>query len=250
MLERHQKIIDLVNSEERVEVKELARRMGVSAVTIRKDLDFLAGKSLLVKEHGYAARYREEDQTNRFSLQYDLKMEIARAAAAMVKSGEVIMIESGSTCALLAAEIAASGRDITVITNSAFIASFISGKGDSRVILLGGEYQKESQVMVGPLVRVCAATFHVDKLFAGADGFDPAYGFTAGDLMRTDAIKAMAEAARHTIVLADHTKFEGNANILFEGLEDLNVIITDQKLPEEMESFASRRKIEVLYSAE
>ena len=246
MLERHQKIIDLVNSEERVEVKELARRMGVSAVTIRKDLDFLAGKSLLVKEHGYAARYREEDQTNRFSLQYDLKMEIAKAAAAMVKSGEVIMIESGSTCALLAAEIAASGRDITVITNSAFIASFISGKGDSRVILLGGEYQKESQVMVGPLVRVCAATFHVDKLFAGADGFDPAYGFTAGDLMRTDAIKAMAEAARHTIVLADHTKFEQLGLVMQLPFDAVATVVTDEQVPEEALNAMQKAGVEVV----
>ncbi len=246
MLERHQKIIDLVNSEERVEVKELARRMGVSAVTIRKDLDFLAGKSLLVKEHGYAARYREEDQTNRFSLQYDLKMEIARAAATMVKSGEVIMIESGSTCALLAAEIAASGRDITVITNSAFIASFISGKGDSRVILLGGEYQKESQVMVGPLVRVCAATFHVDKLFAGADGFDPAYGFTAGDLMRTDAIKAMAEAARHTIVLADHTKFERLGLVMQLPFDAVTTVVTDERVPEEALNAMQKAGVEVV----
>ena len=246
MLERHQKIIDLVNSEERVEVKELARRMGVSAVTIRKDLDFLAGKSLLVKEHGYAARYREEDQTNRFSLQYDLKMEIAKAAAAMVKSGEVIMIESGSTCALLAAEIAASGRDITVITNSAFIASFISGKGDSRVILLGGEYQKESQVMVGPLVRVCAATFHVDKLFAGADGFDPAYGFTAGDLMRTDAIKAMAEAARHTIVLVDHTKFEQLGLVMQLPFDAVTTVVTDERVPEEALNAMQKAGVEVV----
>lgn len=246
MLERHQKIIDLVNSEERVEVKELARRMGVSAVTIRKDLDFLAGKSLLVKEHGYAARYREEDQTNRFSLQYDLKMEIAKAAAAMVKSGEVIMIESGSTCALLAAEIAASGRDITVITNSAFIASFISGKGDSRVILLGGEYQKESQVMVGPLVRVCAATFHVDKLFAGADGFDPAYGFTAGDLMRTDAIKAMAQAARHTIVLVDHTKFEQLGLVMQLPFDAVTTVVTDERVPEEALNAMQKAGVEVV----
>ena len=246
MLERHQKIIDRVNSEDRVEVKELARRMGVSAVTIRKDLDFLAGKSLLVKEHGYAARYREEDQTNRFSLQYDLKMEIAKAAAAMVKSGEVIMIESGSTCALLAAEIAASGRDITVITNSAFIASFISGKGDSRVILLGGEYQKESQVMVGPLVRVCAATFHVDKLFAGADGFDPAYGFTAGDLMRTDAIKAMAQAARHTIVLVDHTKFEQLGLVMQLPFDAVTTVVTDERVPEEALNAMQKAGVEVV----
>ena len=81
MLDRHQKIIDLINQEERVEVKELAKRMGVSAVTIRKDLDYLAGKSLLVKEHGYAEKYRDEDQTNRFSLQYDLKLKIAKKAA-------------------------------------------------------------------------------------------------------------------------------------------------------------------------
>ena len=246
MLERHQKIIDLVNSQEKVEVKELAKILGVSAVTIRKDLDYLAGKSLLVKEHGYAERYREEDQTNRFSLQYDQKIKIAKKAASLVRSGEVIMIESGSTCALLAAEIASSGRDITVITNSAFIASFISGKGDSRVILLGGEYQKESQVMVGPLVRVCAATFHVDKLFAGADGFDSAYGFTAGDLMRTDAIKAMAEAARHTIVLADSTKFDQLGLVMQLPFDAVTTVVTDAGVPEEALKVMSAKGVEVL----
>ena len=60
----------------------------------------------------------------------------------------------------------------------------------------------------------------------------------------------MLRNAQTKILVADHTKFEGNANILFEGMEDLSVIITDQKLPEEMESFAARRKIEVLYSPE
>ena len=156
------------------------------------------------------------------------------------------MIESGSTCALLAAEIAASGRDITVITNSAFIASFISGKGDSRVILLGGEYQKESQVMVGPLVRVCASTFHVDKLFAGADGFDPDYGFTAGDLMRTDAIKAMAEAARHTIVLADHTKFEQLGLVMQLPFDAVTTVVTDERVPEEALNAMQKASVEVV----
>ncbi|MBO7710843.1 MAG: DeoR/GlpR transcriptional regulator [Lachnospiraceae bacterium] len=246
MLDRHQKIIDLINQEERVEVKELAKRMGVSAVTIRKDLEYLAGKSLLVKEHGYAEKYRDEDQTNRFSLQYDLKLKIAKKAAGLVRNGEVVMIESGSTCALLADEIASSGRDITVITNSAFIASFISGKGDSRVILLGGEYQKESRVMVGPLVRVCAKTFHVDKLFAGADGFDMEYGFTAGDLMRTDAIKAMAEAARHTIVLADSTKFEQLGLVMQLPFEAVASVVTDGGISAEAVSAMKAHGVEVL----
>lgn len=246
MLDRHQRIIDLINQEERVEVKELAKRMGVSAVTIRKDLDYLAGKSLLVKEHGYAEKYRDEDQTNRFSLQYDLKLKIAKKAAGLVRNGEVIMIESGSTCALLADEIASSGRDITVITNSAFIASFISGKGDSRVILLGGEYQKESRVMVGPLVRVCAKTFHVDKLFAGADGFDGEYGFTAGDLMRTDAIKAMAEAARHTIVLADSTKFDQIGLVMQLPFEAVASVVTDGGVSAQAVSAMKKHGVEVL----
>jgi len=80
------------------------------------------------------------------------------------------MIESGSCCALLASELVSAKQNVTIITNSAFIADYIRKSPYAKIILLGGEHQNESQVMVGPIVRSCVQNFMVDKLFIGTDG--------------------------------------------------------------------------------
>ena len=138
MTGRHTKILEIVNRAGRIDVNSLAEQVGVSAVTIRKDLDTLAAEKLLSREHGFAISGSTEDINNRLAVQYATKIRIAKEAASMVSPGETVMIESGSTCALLANELAAFGRDVCIITNSAFIAGYIRDKGDVRVILLGG----------------------------------------------------------------------------------------------------------------
>ena len=165
MNERHTRIVNIVNKSKKIEVNALAEMLGVSPVTIRKDLGSLEEKGLLSREHGYAVMLNTDDINNRLAVCYETKVKIAKAAANMVSSGETVMIESGSSCALLAGELSNSDKDVTIITNSAFIAGYVRENGDSRVILLGGEYQKESQVMVGPLVRICAREFHVCLLY-------------------------------------------------------------------------------------
>ena len=141
------------------------------------------------------------------------------------------MIESGSSCALLAGELARSDKDVTIITNSAFVAGYVRENGNARVILLGGEYQKESQVMVGPLVRTCAREFHVDKLFLGTDGFDPDYGFTGSDMMRTEAVKVLAESARNIYLLTDSSKFEQMGVVSQLRFDRVTGVVTDEGIP-------------------
>lgn len=229
--ERHTKIIDIVNKAKKIEVNALAELLGVSSVTVRKDLDTLESKGLLIREHGYAVKCNEDDINNRLAIRYEVKVKIAQAAAEMVSSGETIMIESGSSCALLAGELARSGKDVTIITNSAFVAGYVRENGNARVILLGGEYQKESQVMVGPLVRTCAREFHVDKLFLGTDGFDPDYGFTGSDMMRTEAVKALAESARNVYLLTDSSKFEQMGVVSQLRFDAVTGVVTDEGIP-------------------
>ena len=233
MNDRHTKIVEIVNKAVKIEVNSLADMLGVSSVTIRKDLDQLEMKGLLSREHGYAVRRNEDDINNRLAIRYETKVRIAKAAAAMVSSGETIMIESGSSCALLAGELARSDKDITIITNSAFIAGYVRENGGARVILLGGEYQKESQVMVGPLVRLCAREFHVDKLFIGTDGFDSKFGFTGSDMMRTEAMKALADSARNVILLTDSSKFYQIGVVMQLRFERVAGVITDTGIPAE-----------------
>ena len=159
---RHSQLLNIVNQKKRVAVTELAKALDVSEVTVRKDLNLLEQKGLLRREHGYAAMTASDDIANHLSFNYERKRLIAHRAAESIHNGETVMIESGGCCALLAEELAANRRDITIITNSAFIADFIRKQPNAHVILLGGEYQNESQVMVGPMIRNCVKDFYVN----------------------------------------------------------------------------------------
>lgn len=236
MTERHTKILDIVSENRKVEVNRLSELLGVSQVTIRKDLDMLEERGLLLREHGYAVMRKADDINNRMAVRYETKLRIARAAAESVVDGETVMIESGSSCALLAEQLVNEKKDVTIITNSSFIASYIREAAVGRVILLGGEYQKESQVMVGPLVRLCAREFFVDKLFVGTDGFVPEVGFTGGDMMRTEAMKSMAQSARKVIVLTDSSKFSRQGVVMQFRLSEVNRVYTDEGLSDEMKT--------------
>ncbi|NWK11568.1 DeoR/GlpR family DNA-binding transcription regulator [Clostridium cadaveris] len=245
MNERHTRIVNIVNKSKKIEVNALAEMLGVSPVTIRKDLGSLEEKGLLSREHGYAVMLNTDDINNRLAVCYETKVKIAKAAANMVSSGETVMIESGSSCALLAGELSNSDKDVTIITNSAFIAGYVRENGNSRVILLGGEYQKESQVMVGPLVRICAREFHVDKLFVGTDGFNPDYGFSGSDMMRTEAMKYLAESARKVILLTDSSKFEKQGVVMQLRFDELQGIVTDSEIPDSAKKLLEDKNIEI-----
>lgn len=245
MSERHTKILELLTESEKVEVVRLSELLQVSQVTIRKDLDQLENKGLIMREHGFATLNSSDDINNRLAYHYDVKQKIAKLASASIHDGETIMIESGSCCALLALEIAKTKQDITLITNSAFIADYIRKVGQVKIILLGGEYQKESQVMVGPITRKCVETFFVDKFFIGTDGFSKQSGFTGNDYMRSETVRDMAKQAKRVIVVSESSKFEqvGTVNLL--PTQDVSCIVTDSDIPKECEDYLLKQNIDV-----
>ncbi|MEZ4628508.1 MAG: DeoR/GlpR family DNA-binding transcription regulator [Eubacteriales bacterium] len=143
-------ILELLNREETLDVNDLASQLGVSAVTVRKDLATLESKGLLRRQHGFAVRVSPGDAGYRMTFDYQTKRRIATRAAEMIANGEAVMIESGSTCAMLAEELVRTKRDVTIITNSAFIAGYVRAIPGARVVLLGGAYNPAAQVMSGP----------------------------------------------------------------------------------------------------
>lgn len=152
-MKRLEQIIKLVSEYEKIDVNTLSEKLNVSKVTIRKDLDKLESKGLLHREHGYAVLNSGDDLNVRLSINYETKRKIVQEAVKLVSDNETIMIESGSTCALLAEEICKQKRNVTIVTNSFFIANFVRAYDSCRVIVLGGEFQKDSQVTVGPLLK-------------------------------------------------------------------------------------------------
>ncbi|MDO4975734.1 MAG: DeoR/GlpR family DNA-binding transcription regulator [Eubacteriales bacterium] len=246
MTDRQSKIVKIVNQHQKIEVSKLSDLLGVSQVTIRKDLDFLEEEGLLAREHGYALIKNANDINTRLTVNYDVKLDIATKAAEMVQNGETVMLESGSTCALLAEQLAKLKKDVTIITNSAYIAIRIKDLPIRKVILLGGEYQKEYQGMVGPLIRKCAKEFYVDKFFVGTDGFIPDVGFTCDDLMRVETMRYMAGSANRMIILADSTKFEQKGVVIQSTFNEIDTVCTNSATSDTALNILKKNNINIL----
>lgn len=246
MNERHNKILELLANERKIEVSKLSQLLGVSQVTVRKDLDHLESQGLVVREHGLAKLNDSDDINQRLAYHYDIKQRIAKKAVELIDHGETIMIESGSCCALLALEIVQTKKDVTIITNSAFIADYIRKTGSGKIILLGGEYQKEAQVMVGPIVRKCAETFFVDKLFIGIDGFSIKSGFTGNDYMRCEAVRDMAKQASQVIIVSESSKFHQKGIVKLLETKEISCLVTDSQLPEDKEAYLLENDVKVM----
>jgi DeoR/GlpR family transcriptional regulator of sugar metabolism len=182
---------------------------------------------------------------NRLTYHYDTKRKIAQAASRLVRDREAVMIESGSCCAILAEELTVNRRDVRIITNSAFIAAYIRKLPQAKIVLLGGDYQNEAQVMVGPVTRLCSQGFTVDKLFIGTDGFSEKTGFTGNDHLRSETVRDMTKQATQVIILTESEKFskQGLAPLLpFGGISQ---VITDSAIPPEKERFLTEQHIKV-----
>jgi DeoR/GlpR family transcriptional regulator of sugar metabolism len=244
MTARQDTILEILAGSQRVEVSTLAETLGVSQVTIRKDLDYLDEMGFIRREHGYALFGPVEDVGRRMAINYDIKRRIAKSAAETVEEGETVLIESGSCCALLAEELA-NNKPVTIITNSAFLAGHIRHAPYANVILLGGEYQNSSQVMVGTMTSKWAKIFMSDKFFVGTDGFTEKYGFTGRDHLRTQTARDMAQQAREVYVLTDSDKFLHQGTEGLVRTEQVAAVFTDDRILPEKEIFLQQRQVRI-----
>lgn len=242
---RHTALLEYITHHGRTEVGTLAEYLNTSKVTIRKDLDYLAERGVLKRERGYAVPNDPGDINYRMAFHYNRKSRIAKAAAAYVQDGEMIMVESGSTCALFAEELAKTKQNVTLITNSVYIANYIKDYTNIQVILLGGTLQHKSQSLVGPLTKNAAKAFHVDKIFIGTDGYSREFGFTGDDLIRSDTLSEMIASAIHTYVLTDSGKFKNPGSVSFLKLENVHEVITDSGILEAEYQYLTEQGITV-----
>lgn len=246
MNERHAKILELLSRYHKMEVSRLSTLLNVSQVTIRKDLIALEQSGMLIREHGYATLNNSDDINKRLAFHFEQKMQIVKRAAQLVEDGETIFIESGSCCALLAVEIAQTKKDVTIVTNSAFIADYVRKIENVQIVLLGGNYQKESQVMVGPMTAQCAQAYFADKLFIGTDGFSIRTGFTGNDYMRSVAVQDMAKQVEKVIVVTDSSKFYQKGNVSLIATNRIHMLITNPDIPLEQEQYLLEQKVEII----
>lgn len=227
--DRSSKILEILSKEKKLDVVQLAKLCEVSQVTMRKDLDDMESKGLVKRVHGYAEINDTDDMNGRLAYHYDEKLTIAKLASTLVHDGDTIMIENGSCCALLASVLAETKQSLTIITNSAYIADYIR-KSNTNTILLGGIYQKDSQCLVGPMIKETCSNFHVKYFFIGTDGYSNKTGFTNKDQLRAQAVKDMSESSEEVIVVTESEKFNTVGTIPMNLKDKECIVITDYNL--------------------
>ena len=243
MKDRNVRILDILAAHKNIKVTILAELLDVSQVTLRKDLDNLEKRGMIRRTHGYASLDGADDPGKRMAFNHSIKRKIARAAVEIVEDGETIMLESGSCCALFAEELALSGKNVTIITNSVFIANFVSKKSTIKVILLGGYFQPESHVLVGPMTVKCGEIFYLDKFFLGCDGFIPDYGFTGRDLLRAETAAELAKRAKKVHILTESAKFSRRGAYNLMPFDKVTGVFTDEGISREAETILHQNKI-------
>ena len=210
--QRQALILDRVRASGAVRVVELARELEVSDMTVRRDLEVLHDQGLLEKVHGGAtalsglASY-EPGFTAKTSLQQAEKAAIAEAAGELVEPGMSIAISAGTTTHVLARKVA-EVPGVTIVTNSIRVADVLhrTGRRDQTVILTGG-VRTRSEALVGPFAVSQIRTVHLDLAFMGVHGMDAHAGFTCPNLSEAETDRALIDASRRLIVVADHAKW-------------------------------------------
>jgi DeoR family fructose operon transcriptional repressor len=250
---RHQAIVDAVQRERVVRVSDLAQQLGVSLMTVRRDIDLLEEAGRVERIHG-GAKLPGDASTHEpgFELKSTQltaeKRAIALEAASLVQEGMAVGLSAGTTTWALARELAAGPR-ITVVTNSVRIADLFhkgessgsnhlasnlpgSNRSGSTVILVGGE-RTPSDALVGPIATAALRQLHLDILFLGVHGMDAQAGFTTPNLLEAETDRAFVAAARKVVVLADHSKWGTLGISTIAALDEADEVISDSGLSAE-----------------
>lgn len=234
--ERHHRILTLLHQEKTVRVAELARALDVSEMTIRRDLEALDRDELIVKVHGGAtlplSRMSDEPGFDtKLELQRLEKEAIARAALHHIQPGTAIGLTAGTTTWALA-HLLREIPELTVVTNSPSIAELLAkpkNSVDHSVILTGG-VRTPSNALVGPFAVRALRDVNLDQVFLGVHGMHSKTGLTTPNLLEAETNRAFVDAAIHTIVLADHTKWGTPGLARIAELTEIHRLITDENI--------------------
>ena len=248
--ERRRRILELLDRQERATVEELADRFDVSTVTVRGDLDTLAGAGALIRSHGGALKRRDEQDAPiavKETLHHGEKVRIGHAAARLIRQDETIILDSGTTTVEIARQLKFLNlRSLTVITNGLNIAIELANLPHIRVIMIGGILRQMSYSTVGPPAEQILRGLNADRLFLGVDGLDPEFGLSTPDLLEAQLNALMIKVSREVTAVADSSKFLRRTLSSIAGLDDVHRIITDDKVDQRIIASLRARSLEVM----
>ncbi len=236
--QRRQRILERVRATGAVKVAELAAELGVSDMTVRRDLNLLVKAGELHKVHGGAllqegASAEEPGFARKSALQLGEKAAIAQAAARLVEPGMSVALSSGTTTYALARELRTI-PELTVVTNSPRIADLLhDAPASGQTVLLTGGLRTVSDALVGPLATAALKTLYVDRSFLGIHGFSGTDGLTTPNMLEVEVNQLLLERSDSAVVLADSTKWNLRGLYSIAPLDAVDILISDAGLPSE-----------------
>lgn len=233
--QRYKAILEELEKSSYVTVQDFSKALGVSEVTIRKDLKDLEGRNLLLRSHGGASplsslisdRHIDEKE----KIMVDEKSRIAEAATRFVNKNDRIIIASGTTLLFFARKIPVT-EQLMVITPSVKVSLTLCYNPNVEIIQLGGDMRKSSASVIGTYSEHFLEGLMCNKLFIGVDGIGIDFGLTTSNIGEAHLNQYMLNAAKEVIVLADSSKFGKQGFGKICDIERVHHIITDKNAPQ------------------
>ncbi|MHB0856103.1 MAG: DeoR/GlpR family DNA-binding transcription regulator [Anaerolineae bacterium] len=255
-MERRWQVLQRVQTGEPASVADLSASLGVTPVSIRRDLRYLEGLGLLRRTHGGAQPVAGPRPVSAYAarrLQHPAsKRAIGHHAASMVSPGETILIDSGTTALELVRALPRPLLDaggLTVVTRSLTIAHALHQLPRVRLILLGGVYLHEFDTFYGPQVERALQDLHVTTLFLGADGVSAARGLTTDNVLESGLYPLLARCAERVVVLADSSKLGVDQLQTILPIEQVHTLLTDSAAPAPVVAALQARGMDVVVAA-
>ena len=231
--QRQQQISDYLKSKFSISIKEASELCNVSEATARRDLDDMAAAGLLERTHGGAVLHKgtgfEEYHDEKMKAMIPEKTRIAREAVRLIKDGDSIFLDSGTTTLLL------------VVTNNLDIASTVKLDNSSTMIVTGGVRRDGYSVLIGDIAEELVRKLYVDIAFVGADAVNSKSGVYNSNFMEIGIKKSMIASGKRTVLLADHSKFKQKALAKICDIEEFDTIITDSGIEKETREYLDKK---------
>jgi DeoR/GlpR family transcriptional regulator of sugar metabolism len=239
VVERRNRIKEILIKKRSVKVADLVREFDVSEETIRRDLNQMEKDGFVQKNYGGAILVEDLQKTTDFilpiqqrKLQYfNEKNEIGKRAAQLVQEEQIVILDAGSTTWCMARYLHHI-RGLTVISNALNVVEECSKNETASIYLLGGQLRRNSMSLVGPQVEIELKKYNADYVFLGTSGFTLRHGFMSSDLYEAEIKRAMVSAGQKIVLLADHSKFEKGGLTSFCSFEKLDMLITTDLVDE------------------
>lgn len=250
--ERQEEIINLLKTKSKLTIPELCEYFNLSAATVRNDIRKLASQGRLRRTHGgiIPAGKVTFEPTSEYKKTVNIrkKTKIAQRAAELVKDGDTVILDTGTTTMELAKHLS-QRKNLTIIVNDISIALLLEQITDANIILLSGFLRRGLHSTVGPWASHTLGTLNADIAFLSTNSFSLSKGFMTPDIQQAEVKKAYIQCAAQSVVLFDSSKIETLSFVIFATLEDINALITDSDINASVKSALNEysNRLDIIY---